>query len=98
VKDQGPVKTFPPHGSDEALRVRVRSRCPDRRLDDLDVFGSEHLIKTAVNLESRSRIKNLVGRSRSDSTKVKFRASWVTQSPDRVSDLRADRQGGRSGR
>src|SRR5450756_1709319 len=37
--------------------------------------------KLAVNLVSRSRIKNFVGRARSARTKLRLRACWVTHSP-----------------
>ena len=41
VEDQEPVEEFAADRPDEALGDRVRSRCPHRRLDDLDVDGGE---------------------------------------------------------
>lgn len=48
--DQDPVKALAPHRADEALGVRVGTRCPDRRLDDLESFASEHLVEGAGEL------------------------------------------------
>ena len=55
--DQDPVKALAPHRADEALGVRVGTRCPDRRLDDPEPFASEHLVEPASDLASRSRIR-----------------------------------------
>jgi len=41
VEDQESVEEFAADRRDEALGDRVRSRCPHRRLDDLDVDGGE---------------------------------------------------------
>ena len=41
VEDQESVEEFAADRRDEALGDRVRSRCPHRRLDDLDVGGGE---------------------------------------------------------
>jgi hypothetical protein len=52
------VEAFPAQGPDEAFRDRVRPRRPDRRADDPDVSADEDASNAAVNLLSRSRIKN----------------------------------------
>jgi len=45
VEDQHPVETLGTHGADEALRDRVRSRRPHRRLHNPDAFAAEHLVE-----------------------------------------------------
>src|SRR6266545_491691 len=50
VEDQQPVQTFGAHGSDEALRDRVRLWRANRRLHDPDAFAAEDLIEGAAVL------------------------------------------------
>ena len=48
VEDQQPVQTLGAHGSDEALRDRVRLRRPHRCLHDPDAFAAEDLVRGAA--------------------------------------------------
>ena len=64
-KDEDSIEAFPSKGADDPLADSVRPRCSNRGLDDPDAFRSEHLVKGDVNLQSRSRIKNLIQGMRS---------------------------------
>jgi hypothetical protein len=59
VGDQHLVQALSAGAAHPALRDRVRPRRPDGRLDDPHAGRGEHPSNTAVNLASRSRIKNL---------------------------------------
>jgi hypothetical protein len=50
VEDQEPVETLRADGSDEALGDRVRLRCADRCLDDLDTFASKDRVEVTREL------------------------------------------------
>jgi hypothetical protein len=45
AEDQQPVETLGADGTHEPLRVGVRLRRPNRRLDHLDPFAAEHLVE-----------------------------------------------------
>jgi hypothetical protein len=79
--DQHPVQAFTADTGDPALRDRVRTRRPDRGLDDPRTGRSEHRIEGALNLASRSRIKNFRPSVRSPRFISRLRACWVTHSP-----------------
>lgn len=75
------VKTLPAHGADEPLGERVargdRTGAPITSMPSAANTSS----KLAVNLVSRSRIRNLTGHTRSERTKLRLRACWVTHFP-----------------
>jgi hypothetical protein len=75
--NQQPVEALAANTSDPALGVRFRLRRPHRRLDDTDSFRAEDLIKSRVNLLSRSRIKNCGQMPSSSSCISRLRACWV---------------------
>src|SRR5262249_60229810 len=50
AKDQPPIEAFAPHGSDPALGMRPRIRCPYRRFDHPDAFGAEDVVEVAAEL------------------------------------------------
>jgi hypothetical protein len=50
AEDQQPVETLGADGAHEPLRVGVRLRRPNGRLDDLDAFAAEHLIEAGAEL------------------------------------------------
>jgi hypothetical protein len=52
------VEAFAAEGADEAFGNRVRPRCPDRGADDAESAAAKTASNAAVNLLSRSRIKN----------------------------------------
>src|SRR5438876_1738652 len=79
VEDQQPVETLGTHSADEALRDRVRLRRPHRRLHDPDAFAAEHLVERPLYLLSRSRIRNRTPRS--EKSRPRLRACWLTQAP-----------------
>ena len=58
TNDQQPVEAFAAQAADPALGVRSRLWCPDRRLNHTDTCGTEDLVEVALNLLSRSRIRN----------------------------------------
>jgi hypothetical protein len=48
--DQDVVEAFSAQGADEALRDRVRPRCPDRSANDADVGAAEHSVERGGEL------------------------------------------------
>jgi hypothetical protein len=48
--DQQPVETLGADGADEALGLGVCSWRTDRRLDDIDAFAAEDLVKRGTEL------------------------------------------------
>ena len=49
-EDQHPVQTFTSDGPHEALGEGVGSRCPDRRTEDPNALGAEHLVEAGREL------------------------------------------------
>lgn len=80
--EQEPIKAFASHGPHPAFGIGVGSRCSHRGADDADALGGETWSKVAVNLVSRSRIRNSNPcRFCSTRSPTRFRATWVTQGP-----------------
>jgi hypothetical protein len=79
--DQELVEAFAAQGADEAFGDGVRSRCPHRRTDDVDVGAAKTASKAAVNLLSRSRIKKRNWLAWSPRSMSRLRACWVPQAP-----------------
>ena len=52
------IEAFAAQRADEAFGDRVGPGCPNRAAEDADVGASEDRVEGAVNLLSRSRIKN----------------------------------------
>jgi hypothetical protein len=50
VQDQEPVEALGADGPHEALGDRVRLRCTNRRLDDLDAFVAEDSVEVVREL------------------------------------------------
>jgi hypothetical protein len=48
VEEEDPVQQFSPDTADESLADGVRSRCPDRDLDDVGAGRGEHVGRTPV--------------------------------------------------
>ena len=55
AEDQQPVETLGADGTHEPLRVGVRLRRPNRRLDHLDPFAAEHFVGGGRELCCRGR-------------------------------------------
>ena len=79
--DQHPIQTLAPGAGNPPLRDRVRPRRPDRRLDDPHAEAVSTASNAAVNLASRSRIKNFRPSARSPRLISRLRACWATHSP-----------------
>jgi len=97
-EDKHAVETFSPDGAHEPLGDGVRSRRPDRSLDNPDALSGEDGSKDALNLVSRSRTRNLTAAPCSASSMQMFRACWVTQSVAGLAVTPAIRTGGCRGR
>src|SRR2546429_2301908 len=65
----------------ERFRESVRPRRLDRGLDDPCAVPGKDLSSAAVNLLSRSRIRNLKVLARSPRSMSKLRACWAVQAP-----------------
>ena len=79
--DQHPVQALAAGTGDPAFRDRVRPRRLHRRLDDPHTDRVNTASDAAVNLVSRSRIKNLTLSARFSRFISRLRACWVTHSP-----------------
>ena len=79
--DQEMVEAFTAQGADEAFRDRVRSRCPTGVRMMRMSAPAKTASKAAVNLLSRSRIRNRNRAARSPRSMSRLRACWVTQAP-----------------
>jgi hypothetical protein len=77
--DEDVVETFPAQCSDEAFHDRIRPRRPDRGADDPDIGTAAS--NAAVNLLSRSRIKNRNRSVRSPKSINRLRACWGDPRP-----------------
>src|SRR4051795_4086276 len=76
VHDQEPVETFTTYGADPPFDVCVRARCSYRCADRADVSVRNTSANAAVNLLSRSWIKNRIGAVCSANVWLMFRACW----------------------
>jgi hypothetical protein len=81
VHDQNPVETFATHGADPAFHEGVRAGCSYRCADCSDAVGADTSSNAAVNLLSRSWIRNRIGSVRSTNVAMILRACWVAHSP-----------------
>lgn len=77
TKDERPVEALAPDGSHPTLGEGVRLRGPERGEHHADAVGREDGVEAPGYLESRSRIRSRNG-PRSDRSKERFRACWVT--------------------
>ncbi len=81
VDDQGVVEEFVSDAADEAFGDRIGLRRPHRCLDDADAGGGETASNAAVNLASRSRMRNRKRLPASSRSMTRLRACWVSQGP-----------------
>jgi hypothetical protein len=82
IQDQDPVEAFATYGADPPFDERVRAGRPHGRPDCSDAVGAEHTSSNpAVNLLSRSWIKNRIGSVGSTNVSMMLRACWVAHSP-----------------
>ena len=78
--DQQVIEALAAQRADPALGDRVGPRRLDWGADDADVgAGEDRVEKAAVNLLSRSRIKNRDRSARSPRSMNRLRACWVIQ-------------------
>ena len=78
AEDEESVRALSAHGARESFGERVRPGCADGVLMARMPSALKTASKEAVNLVSRSRIKNFRWRRRSQSPKQKFLACRVT--------------------
>jgi hypothetical protein len=77
TEDENSVEALPADAAHEPLGDRVRSRGPDRRPDDPDALGAEHVVEAGGELRVPIA-ENLTSRERSARCKLRLRACWVT--------------------
>jgi len=81
VEDQEAVEEFTADCPDKALGDRIRPWCTNRRFDDLMSTAVKTASKAALNLASRSRMRNRKPRLASSRSMSRLRAYWVSQAP-----------------
>jgi hypothetical protein len=79
VHNEDPVEEFVAYAAHPPFHDRVHSRCLRSGEHDPDALGLEHLMNRAVNLRSRSLIKNRKSLVRSPRWSIRLRACWATQ-------------------
>ena len=79
--DQDVVEALAAEGADEAFGDRVCPGCPDRVRMMRMSAPANTASKAAVNLLSRSRIRNRSCSARSPRSMSRLRACWATQAP-----------------
>ena len=77
-EDEHPIEALAPEGTDHPLADGIGLRRLDWGLDDPGSFRCEHSVE-AVNLVSRSRMRNLTAFTWSARFIERLRACWVTQ-------------------
>jgi hypothetical protein len=81
IDDQKTVEEFAADGADEAFGDRVRSRARTGVVMILTLMAVKTASKAAVNLLSRSRVRNAKCRWASSRSMTRLRACWVSQAP-----------------
>jgi hypothetical protein len=82
VADQGPVQQLPPAGLDPALHDGVHPWHPDTALNDARIPAPAGTApKAAVNVASRSPMRNVAALPTSRGSMTRLRPSWVTYCP-----------------
>ena len=76
-----PVHTLPADSAYESVRVGVRLRCPNGVLMTSMPSEMKTSSKIALNLASRSRMRNFRAERVSPALMHRLRARWVTQGP-----------------
>ncbi len=79
IEDQQPVETLSAHSPDEALRDRVRLRCPHGCLHGPDAFAVEDLVEGGAELAVAVPDQDADTLVRE--VRPRLRACWVTQAP-----------------
>src|SRR6266700_837925 len=79
--DQHPSQALLSNRPHPPLGERACARRLDGRRDDLDAVGREHAVEGAVNLLSRSRMRNQGVVAPSGRSIDSSRAYWTTQGP-----------------
>jgi len=79
--DEEVVEAFPAQGADEALRDRVRPRCPDRGANDADLGAGEHGVERGGEFAVPVADQEPERSARSPRSISRLRACWVTQAP-----------------
>jgi hypothetical protein len=78
AQDEDSIETFPAKGADDPFADSVPRGARTGVLTIRMPFDLMTSSKEGVNLESRSRIKKLIGGLRSAHPKLTLRACWVT--------------------
>jgi len=78
VDYQDPIQDLASYAADPAFHDRVHARGPHRSLDDPDAQLRKTASNATTNLESRSRMRNLIVSACPSRSITRFRACWAT--------------------